>query len=225
MRGKLIIIEGTDGSGKQTQSELLYRNLNEKYKTNVLKISFPNYESDGSTLVKMYLNGEFGKNPEDVNPYVASIFFASDRYASYKTSFGNPYNSSHIIISDRYTTSNIIHQGSKIFDEKQRDEYISWLYDLEYNKMELPKPDIVIFLHVPYEYTQKLIENRDNKIDGSSIKDIHERNEEYFKKTNELSVKIAQKLNWCIIDCVKDGKLKDIQEIQEQILKKVEEIL
>lgn len=225
MKGKLIIVEGTDGSGKQTQSELLYRTLHEDYNDNIFKISFPDYNSDGSALVKMYLNGDFGKDPNSVNPYTASVFFAADRYASFKTNFGELYNKGNIIISDRYTTSNVVHQGTKIQEEKERDVFIDWLYDLEYNKMGLPKPDIVVFLHVPYDYTHKLMENRENKIDGSQVKDIHESSYEYLKNANKLSVDIAKHLNWTVIECVKDGKLKSIEEIHLEILEKVKKVL
>lgn len=222
--GKLIIIEGSDGSGKQTQSELLYKKLFNKL-NKVIKINFPNYDSDSSALVKMYLNGEFGDKPTDVNAYTSSLFFAVDRFASYKKIFEKPYKDNYIVISDRYTTSNMVHQASKIDDEKEKSEFLNWLEDLEYNKVGLPKPDIVIYLNVPYEYTEKLILNRLNKIDGKEDKDIHESNLSYLKKCNESSLNLAFDKKWTVIECVKNGEMRSIEDINEEILAKLEGIL
>jgi len=171
--GKLIVIEGTDSSGKQTQAELLY----EKYKKdgkNVMKVSFPNYESSSSAPVKMYLNGEFGENVGEVNTYAVSTMYAVDRYASFKTIWEEFYNDGGIIISDRYTTSNMVHQASKIEDRDEKEKYLNWLIDLEYEKMAIPKPDMVVFLNMPTEVAYKLMEKRKNKITGEDKKDIHE---------------------------------------------------
>lgn len=144
-KGKLIIIEsGSDASGKATQSERLYERLISEGKK-CMKITFPDYESDSSALVKMYLNGDFGKNPNDVSPYVSSTFYAADRYASYKTKWGEFYNSGGIIISDRYTTSNMVHQAAKI-ESPEKEKFLEWLYDLEFNIYGIPTPDEVIFL-------------------------------------------------------------------------------
>lgn len=221
---KLIIIEGNDGSGKQTQTNKLY----DKLKTNgnkVKKISFPDYNSNSSSLVKMYLNGDFGKNPKDVNAYAASSFYAVDRYASYKMNWGKDYEEGSIIISDRYTGSNMIHHAFKIEDLKEREEYLKWLEDLEYNKFSLPKPNIVIFLNVELEYSLNLMRNRANKITGKEKKDIHESDLEYMKNSYYNSLEIAKKKKWTIINCVINSKMRDIDDIHNEIYMKVKELL
>ncbi|MBV4416366.1 deoxynucleoside kinase [Clostridium tyrobutyricum] len=217
MRGKLIVIEsGSDGSGKATQSQKLFNRLyDENYK--VRKIEFPNYKSNSSALVKMYLNGEFGSNPEDVNAYAASTFYAVDRFASYKTEWEEFYKAGDIIIADRYTTSNMVHQASKINDEKKRDEFLEWISDLEYNLYKLPKPDCVIFLDMPPQYSNKLIENRINKFTGNEKKDIHEKNYEYLKRCYNNSLYIANRGNWNKIKCIEDNKIKTVDEIHDII--------
>ncbi|MDN5304134.1 MAG: dTMP kinase [Fusobacteriaceae bacterium] len=223
--GKLIVIEGSDGSGKQTQTERLYKRLkNENRK--VKKISFPNYESKASEPIKMYLSGEFGDNVKETNPYPISTMYAIDRYASFKKEWGEFYKENGIIISDRYTTSNMIHQGVKIEDYNKKIEYLKWLKDLEYNKIELPEPDIVIFLNMPTEKALELIKNRDNKITGKKEKDIHEKDIEYMKKSYENSLEISKIENWYKIECVDDnGEIKSIEEINNEIYQVIESIL
>ncbi|MBP6125300.1 MAG: deoxynucleoside kinase [Leptotrichiaceae bacterium] len=224
--GKLIIIEGTDGSGKQTQTELIYNKLTlllgiEKIK----KLSFPNYESKSSEPVKMYLSGEFGKNVEDVNAYAASILYSVDRFASFKTEWENFYNGGGVIISDRYTTSNMIHQASKIRDDSEREKYLKWLIDLEWNKIAIPKPDLVLFLDVPFEVSQRLIEERKNKITGDNKKDIHENNTEYLKNSYNIAKNLSEKYNWNVISCVENDKLKSIEDINNEIMNEIKKIL
>lgn len=224
--GKLIIIEGTDGSGKQTQTELIYNKLTlllgiEKIK----KLSFPNYESKSSEPVKMYLSGEFGKNVEDVNAYAASILYSVDRFASFKTEWENFYNGGGVIISDRYTTSNMIHQASKIKDDSEREKYLKWLIDLEWNKIAIPKPDLVLFLDVPFEISQRLIEERKNKITGDNKKDIHENNTEYLKNSYNIAKNLSEKYNWNVISCVENDKLKSIEDINNEIMNEIKKIL
>ena len=166
MKGKLIIIDGSDGSGKATQSLKLFQRLQEEgYK--VKKVEFPDYNSDSSALIKMYLNGSFGSDPNDVNPYVASSFYAVDRYASYVTKWKQFYEEGGIILSDRYTTSNMVHQAAKIEDQVEKDKYLNWLWDYEFNLFGLPIPDAVVFLDVPAEYSRKLMEERLNKFTGT----------------------------------------------------------
>lgn len=217
MSGKLFVIEsGSDGSGKATQSKKLFdRLLKEKY--NVKKIEFPNYKSKSSELIKMYLNGDFGDNPEDVNAYAASTFYAVDRFASYKIEWGEFYKNGGIIIADRYTTSNMVHQASKINDDKKRDEFLNWVFELEYKLYGLPEPDCVIFLDMPPEYSNKLIIDRNNKFTGNEKKDIHERNYEYLKQCYDNSLYIAKRYKWNKIKCIEDNKVKTIDEIHEQI--------
>lgn len=219
-KGKLIIIEsGSDASGKATQSQRLYERLIQEGKK-CLKITFPDYDSDSSALVKMYLNGDFGKNPSAINPYISSTFYAADRYASYKTKWGEFYNNGGIIISDRYTTSNMVHQAAKLKDD-EKDKYIEWLYDLEFNIYQIPKPDYIIFLDVEPEVSQELMKNRANKFTGGETKDIHESNKEYLINSYNNSLYIAEKYNWDVIKCCKDSKLRSIEEISNDIYEKV----
>ena len=215
MKGKLIIIEGSDGSGKATQTKKLYDRL-EQNNYNIKKVEFPNYDSESSALVKMYLRGDFGKHAEDVDPYICSTFFAVDRYASFKTEWEEFYNNGGIIICDRYTTSNMIHQASKM-EVEERDKYLEWLNDLEFNLYKIPKPDCVIFLDVPVEMSQKLMKDRNNKITGESEKDIHESDFDYLKKSYENSLYIAKKYDWQRINCIKDDNMRTIDDIHEEI--------
>ncbi len=222
--GKLIVIEGTDSSGKQTQSDILYQRLRSEGK-NVKKISFPNYDSPASEPVKMYLSGEFGENANDVNPYPISTMYAVDRYASFKKDWGNFYLGDGIIITDRYTTSNMVHQASKFDDQNEKMKYLEWLEDLEYEKMEIPRPDIVLFLNMPVETAQKLMANRKNKITGDAVKDIHEKDVEYLRKSHQNACDIADLYHWEEIECVRNGELKNIDEISEEIFVAVKDIL
>lgn len=222
--GKLIVIEGTDSSGKETQTKKLYERLaNEVEK--VRKISFPNYESPACEPVKMYLVGAFGDNALNVNPYPVSTMFAIDRYASYKMDWESFYNAGGIIVTDRYTTSNMVHQASKIENIDEKSKYLGWLEDLEYNKMGIPKPDLVIFLNMPTEMAVKLMEARKNKITGEEKKDIHEKDTSYLKKSYDNACDIAKKYNWQEIKCVENKRLKTIEEIGEEIYTLVKEIL
>ncbi|CEN25891.1 thymidylate kinase [[Clostridium] sordellii] len=224
MKGKLIIIEsGSDASGKATQTKKLFNRLEQDgYK--VKKVEYPNYKSESSALVKMYLNGDFGKNAEDVDPYVASTFFAADRYASFKTEWEAFYNNGGIIIADRYTTSNMVHQASKM-DENERDKFINWLFDYEFNLYKIPEPDCVVFLNVPIEYSKKLMENRKNKFTGEDKKDIHESDISYLSKSYENSLYIANKYNWNKINCIENENLRSIESIHEEIYNIVKENL
>lgn len=222
--GKLIVIEGTDSSGKETQTKKLYERLaNEVEK--VRKISFPNYESPACEPVKMYLAGAFGDNALNVNPYPVSTMFAIDRYASYKMDWESFYNAGGIIVTDRYTTSNMVHQASKIENIDEKSKYLGWLEDLEYNKMGIPKPDLVIFLNMPTEMAVKLMEARKNKITGEEKKDIHEKDTSYLKKSYDNACDIAKKYNWQEIKCVENKRLKTIEKIGEEIYTLVKEIL
>lgn len=220
MKGKIIIIEGLDSSGKATQVAKLYNRLaDEGYK--VKKVEFPNYKSPSSLFIKMYLNGEFGSKPEDVSPYIASTFYALDRYVSYKKEWEDFYLSGGIIIADRYTTSNMVHQASKIQDLREKEKYLEWLTDYEYNIYKLPAPDCVIFLNVPPEYSQKLMVDRANKYTGKAEKDIHERNFEYLNRSYKNAMYIIERYKWIKIDCVKNGNLKSIDEIHDLVYSKV----
>lgn len=223
-KGKLIIIEsGSDASGKATQSKKLYERLiKEGY--NCMKITFPDYDSESSALVKMYLRGDFGSNPNDVSPYVASTFYAADRYASFKTKWESFYNEGGIIISDRYTTSNMVHQAAKM-NEEEKEKFLKWLCDLEFNLYGIPEPDKVIFLDVDPMVSQQLMKNRLNKITGEEEKDIHESNAEYLVNSYNNSLKIADKYRWNKVKCTEGASLRTIDDIHEEIYKKVKEMI
>ena len=224
MNGKLIIIEsGSDASGKATQSEELLKKLTaDGY--NVRKVEYPNYKSESSTLVKMYLRGDFGKHADDVDAYIASTFFTADRYASFKTEWEEFYRSGGIVIADRYTTSNMVHQASKM-EIEERDKYLDWLDDYEYNLFKIPRPDEVIFLNVPVDYSIKLMENRKNKFTGEEEKDIHESDKNYLRKTYNNSLYIADKYNWKRVECVENEQLRTIEDISNEIYGIVKNIL
>ena len=220
--GKLIIIEGTDGSGKQTQTELLYNKLKKiKGKNKIKKISFPNYESRASEPVKMYLAGEFGKTAESVNAYAASVLYSVDRFASFKTEWEEFYNNGGIVISDRYTISNMIHQIPKILEKSEREKYLDWLIDLEWSKIQIPKPDIVFFLDIPFEFSQKLMKDRENKITGEKEKDIHEKDKNYLKNAYEVAKDLSEKYCWNVISCVNKDNLRTIEDINDEMLEVV----
>ena len=215
--GRLIVIEGLDGSGKSTQLDLLNKNLTEKG-IDCKAVSFPDYDNPSSTLVKMYLNGEFGKKAEDVNAYAASIFYTVDRFASFKTNWGEYYNNNGTVISGRYTTSNAIHQASKLPQEKWAD-FLDWLYDFEYSKIGIPKPDKVIFLDMPIEVSQKLLTKR-YKGDNSK-KDIHECDTEYLERCRKAATFTADYSGWETIPCAKNGEPRSLEDIANDVLSSV----
>lgn len=217
MSGKLIVIEGLDSSGKQTQTELLCKVLNEKG-LSVKKISFPCYDSDSSALVKMYLAGKFGENAEDVNPFAASSFYAVDRYASFKTDWGKFYNDGGIVIADRYTTSNMIHQAGKISDLKERDAYLDWLYRYEFLYLGLPEPDKVIFLEMPPCVSERLMKERTNKFTGEKEKDIHEKDKSHLENSYNSAIYVAEKFGWTKVSCIKNDELRTIEDIHYELL-------
>lgn len=217
--GKLIVIEGVDSSGKQTQTEMLFKRLKDEG-LNVKTVSFPDYESDFSLPVRRYLAGDLGDDPKSVNAYAASTFYAIDRYASFMRSWGEFYNSGGIIIADRYVTSNIVHQASKV-DKSEKEDFINWLSDLEYKKMGLPVPDCVIFLDMPPEFARMLMAKRLNKITGEAQKDIHERDKNHLETSYNNAVSIADLLKWEKISCIDGEKVRQREEIAEEIYKKV----
>ena len=204
--GKLIVIEGLDGCGKSTQLELLPKALKERG-IDCKSVSFPQYESDSSALVKMYLSGRFGNKPGDVNAYAASVFYTVDRYASYKENWGEFYQNGGTVVSGRYTTSNAIHQTSKLPREEWED-FLNWLYDFEYNKIGIPKPDKVIFLDMPVEVSQKLLSNRYEGDEGK--KDIHESDIEYLNNCRKAAKFTADYSVCKTISCAKDGEPRSI---------------
>ena len=214
--GKLFVIDGTDGSGKQTQIKALKERL-EKEGIEFKSVSFPNYESESSALVKIYLNGELSEDPKEISPYIASTFYAADRYITFKKEYEEYYQNGGIILADRYTTSNMVHQAGKIKDDKEREKFLNWLWDFEFNLYGLPIPTEVFFLNMPTEYAIKLMENRKNKITHEEKKDIHERNPEHMKDAYIEACKLSKKYNWKEIKCVKDEKIRSIEDIHEEI--------
>ena len=198
---KLIIIEGLDGSGKSTQTQLLEEYLNSRG-INYKKIKLPDYDSPSSTLVNMYLGGEFGKSADDVNPYAAGAFYAVDRFASFKLKWKEDYEKGILILADRYATSNSIYQMEKL-DKSEWDSYLEWSADFEYNKIGIPSPDAVIYLDMPIEISQQLMSKR---YEGDEDKkDVHEANVEFLKKCRESALYAAEKQGWHIVEC-SDGK-------------------
>ncbi len=215
--GKLIVIEGTDGSGKSTQFRLITQRL-ENENIDFRKIVFPRYTQPSSALIKMYLGGEFGSKPSDVNGYAASAFYAVDRFASYKQDWGQYYEDGGLILSDRYTTSNAVHQAVKQ-PESERGEFLRWLYEFEYDKLGLPRPDLTIYLDVPTDFTEKLLRHRE--ADTNTQADIHEKDMQYLASCRQAGKAAAQFYNWTVIQCVKNGAMRTIEDIHEEIYRKV----
>lgn len=216
---KLIIIEGLDGSGKSTQTALLEQHLTDSG-VDFKKIKLPDYDSPSSTLVNMYLAGEFGKSADDVNAYAAGAFYAVDRFASYKLNWKEDYDNGTLILADRYATSNSIYQMEKL-DQSEWNEYLDWSEDFEYNKIGIPKPDLVIYLDVPVEISQKLMTDRYSGDENK--KDVHESNVEFLKKCRKSALYTANKQHWCVVECTENGKLLPIDTIHGKICELVDE--
>ena len=219
--GRLIVIEGLDGSGKATQAKLLAARLAEEGRK-VKEITFPNYASESSALVKMYLAGQFGDKPDDVNAYAASSFYAVDRYASYKKEWGSFYEAGGIVIADRYTTSNAVHQCSKLPPE-QWESFLHWLFDYEFRLLGLPAPDKVLYLQVDPVVSQKLMTGRYHG--DESKKDVHEKDVEYLLRSRKAAEFCAAHLGWATVHCTKDGVMRTIEEIQSEVRQLAEQVL
>ena len=219
--GKLIVLEGLDGSGKSTQLLKLEENLKAE-NVDIKTVSFPEYSEPSCEPVKMFLSGKFGSNPEDVSAYTASLFFAIDRYASFKLHWGEYYNNGGTVLSGRYTTSNCIHQMSKL-PESEWETFLDCLYDLEYQKVKIPSPDVVFFLDMPLEVSNKLLSTR---YEGDESKrDIHESNAEYLKMCRKAAYFAAEKLGWKVVNCAKDGEARTIEDIAQEILRLTKEVI
>lgn len=214
---KLIVIEGLDGSGKATQAKRLTEALVEKG-IPVREVSFPDYGSDSSALVRMYLSGQFGTDPQDVNAYAASSFFAVDRFASYKKDWHRDY-ARGVVIADRYTTSNAVHQCSKL-PKEQWEDFLNWLFDFEYKKLGIPAPDRVIYLNVDPAVSQALMTARYSGDENK--KDIHERDIAYLRHSREAAAYCAEKLGWETVDCCRDGQMRSIEDIHKDVMKLLE---
>ncbi len=223
--GKLIIIEGGDGSGKATQTALLKERL-EREGYNVRTVSFPNYDSPAAMPVKMYLAGDFGKKPSDVNPYVASTFYAVDRFVSYRQDWQEFYEKGGLILADRYTTSNMIHQAVKYDDPAERDAFLDWLDDLEFGKFGLPRPDGVCLLDVPEAVTERLMANREHKT-GGATGDIHEKDTSYLLRVHEAYDELSRRYGWHRIYCADETgeQLRTIESIHEDVYDAIKPLL
>ena len=211
--GKLIVIEGTDGSGKSTQFDLLTKALEKQGKI-FRRLRFPRYDQESSALIRMYLGGQFGSDPGAVNAYAASTFYAVDRYASWMRDWKEDYENGMVFLADRYTTSNAVHQGSKM-QPAEREAYFEWLYDMEFGKMGLPKPDLVILMDMPIELTRQLMRKRES--DTNTTADIHEQNLTYLQHCRESALEAARHYGWTVISGAKDGQLRTIEDIHEEV--------
>ena len=220
--GKLIVLEGIDGSGKSSQYARICRRLEED---GILyhHIVFPRYDKESSALVRLYLQGGFGSDPDAVNAYTASTFFAVDRFASYRDDWGLAYSQGNLILSDRYTTSNAVHQGSKLPAELL-PEYFSWLSDLEYNRMQLPKPDLVIYLETTLEISVKRMRRRENATGTHA--DIHEKNTKYLEKCLQTAELACDFFGWKRIACLDElGKERHLSEKNDEIYSEIRKFL
>lgn len=214
--GKLIVIEGLDGCGKSTQTGLLPQSLEQTLGASVKRIKLPDYDDPSSTLVKMYLAGEFSDSADGLSPYAASVFYAADRIASFKRHWQKDYGEGTVIVADRYTTSNAIYQLSKL-DRSQWDGFLDWLWDLEYGKLGLPKPDAVLFLDVPPEDRQKMLEKRYGG--DLSQKDIHERDDAYLLRCREAAAYAAERDGWYTVTCTDGaGNMRSVESIQNELV-------
>lgn len=212
-KGKLIVLEGIDGSGKSAQ----YRRLCARMENDGVgyhHIVFPRYDKDSSALIRLYLGGQFGSRPQDVNAYTASTFFAVDRFASFREDWGGIYQQGGLILSDRYTTSNAVHQGSKL-PEEELPAFFSWLYDLEYVKMGLPVPDLVIYLDVDIELSLARMKRRQEKTNTHA--DIHEKDVDYLIRCLKTARLAADHYGWTTVPYLKDGVERDVDEKNEEI--------
>ncbi|MBR1457395.1 MAG: deoxynucleoside kinase [Oscillospiraceae bacterium] len=211
--GKLIVLEGIDGSGKSAQYRRLCARM-ERDQIAYNHIVFPRYDKDSSALIRMYLAGEFGAHPSDVNAYAASTFYAVDRYAAYKTDWGGIYENGGLILSDRYTTSNAVHQGAKLGDD-ELPAFFAWLSDLEYGKMGLPKPDLVIYLEVDLQTSLARMRRREAK--HHTTADIHEKDVAYLERCLHTAEQAAAYYGWKRIPCYKDGCERELMEKNDEI--------
>lgn len=221
MRGRLIVLEGTDGSGKATQTGLLCDRLSAEGRP-VRRLTFPRYEEDSSMLVRMYLSGSFGSRPGDVNAYAASAFYAVDRYASYRQDWQGDYEGGKLILADRYTTSNAVHQASKLPGGERR-EFLAWLFDLEYRRLGLPEPDLVIYLDMPTEAAERLMRRREAETRTQA--DIHERDGEYLRRCRESAGEIAAMQGWAIVSCAAGNVPRTPEDIHREVASIVNECL
>jgi len=213
MLGNIVVFEGIDGSGKSTQFELICNRLTRQGRQ-FRRLSFPRYNEPSSTLIKLYLSGAFGENPDDVNAYAASSFFAADRYASFVQDWGEYYKAGGLILTDRYTTSNALHQGAKM-ESNERKQFFTWLYDYEFSLIKLPKPDLVFYMNIPVDVAVKRLSTR--QAETGTHADIHEKDFSYLKSCAESGNQAAEQFVWCVIDSIKNGQVRSPDEIHSEI--------
>ncbi len=219
--GKLIVLEGTDGSGKATQTAALLERLQGEG-VGCRKIEFPRYEKESSVMIRAYLRGDFGSRPGDVNAYAASTFYAVDRFASFRQDWGEYYKNGGLILADRYTTSNAVHQGSKL-EGKDRTDFFDWLFDYEYRLLGLPEPDMVIYLDVPVDQTEQNMHRREAQTGTSA--DIHEKDDGYLRACRIAAIEAAERFGWRRIACMENSGMRSINAIHEDIYGAVKELL
>lgn len=221
MKGKLVVFEGTDGSGKATQARMMAERL-ERENVTFRVIDFPRYGNPFAEPARLYLQGVLGDKPGDVSAYAASVLYAVDRYASYKEDWGCAYESGELILANRYTTSNAVHQASKL-DGEERSEFLRWLHDLEYGKLGLPEPDLVIYLDLPTDISEKMMRQREAATGTSA--DIHEKDAAYLRRCRENAREVADMCRWHRIDCSRDGEIRSIEDIHDEAWELVRQLL
>lgn len=222
MKGNLVVLEGTDGSGKSTQFSRLCRHMEEVGRP-FQRLVFPQYAEESSALIRMYLRGEFGEKPGDVNAYAASAFYAVDRYASWKKGWETPYKRGEWVLADRYTTSNAVHQGAKLAPGARR-EFFQWLFDFEYGKLGLPQPTLVLYLDLPTEQSVALLRRREAQT--HTRRDIHEKDQAYLASCREAALQAAAVYGWKVIPCcTAGGQLRSVEEIHGEIWREVSGLL
>lgn len=219
MKGKLVVLEGVDASGKTTQYELLQQRLQAEG-IPFMPITFPCYDSPSSAPVRMYLEGELGRSPTDVNAYAASALYAVDRFVSYKTTWGAFYEAGGLVLAARYTTSNAVHQAVKLPIE-EREAYFSWLYDFEFTSMGLPRPDEVLFLDVPPAISLRLLAERR---DSTGQRDIHEEDPAYLTRCYDAAVDAADYYGWRRVQCTRGERLRGVQDISDELFAAVKSL-
>ena len=221
MSGKLIVLEGTDGSGKATQARMMGQRL-QREGIAFREIDFPRYGNPFAEPANLYLHGALGSEPGDVNAYASSVFFAVDRFASYKEEWGTFYEQGGVVIANRYTTSNAVHQASKL-PAGERREYLDWLFDLEYRRLGLPAPDLVVYLDLPTELSEQMLRRRETATGTQA--DIHEQDEEYLRSCRMNARDVAHDLGWTVIHCDREGAVRTVEDIHEEIWQQVRRYL
>lgn len=221
MKGKLIVFEGTDGSGKATQARMMAQRLKSE---NIAfhEIDFPRYGNPFAEPARLYLQGVLGSKPGDVSAYAASVLYAVDRFASYKEDWGKFYEEGGVILANRYTTSNAVHQASKLPDE-ERMTFLDWLSDLEYDKLQLPVPDLVVYLDLPTDISEQMMRRREAATGTTA--DIHEQDAAYLRRCRDNARQVANICRWRIIDCARNGEIRTIDDIHAEAWELVREIL